>query len=432
MARIEYVRLSLRCEDAHTPLFKDLNNTGCYEVVENVPQTYWGDGVPWHEANLWFLHLGRAVQLKMNAIATLHAYATSLKLYMAFLEAEEIDWWCFPEKWSGNVLLRYRGYLIGLRQDGKLASSTTKRRMSDILLFYSWVMKEKLLSPTHAPFEEKNIVRHVAAYAGFKKALTIKINSLSIPDVRSRNGFEEGLLPISRFQKEKILEVAKENSSAEMYLMLLVAFSSGLRLGSVCDLKERTITNALNMAGQGDLFSYLQVGPDVKGAPVKTKNNKSGRVIIPLVVLWKLKTYMSSVRRVERQIKASKENESIVFLNRFGRPYVRGGNDKSSVINVEIFRLKQRAKLKGYNFDDFKFHRARATFASEVAATGLSVYGLKKMPLVIGLVRKLLMHQKEETSLAYVTFIIEEELMEEWADLYFAKHVMVGTLESAH
>jgi integrase len=422
MARIEHIRLSLKSSGESSVLA----NPSSFEAVESVPQAYWAGGVPWHEANLWFLHLGRAVQVKMKAIATLHAYATSLKLYMRFLEEEHIDWFCFPEKWSGNVLLRYRGYLIGLRQDGKLSSSTTKRRMNDILLFYGWVIKHGLISPTHAPFEEKMVIKRVEAHAGLKKALTIKVNSLAIPDVRNRNNFEDGLLPVSKSQKDKILEVAENSSSQELYLMLLVAFSSGLRLGSVCDLKERTITNALRVAGESDLFAYLQVGPDVKGATVKTKYDKSGCVIMPLIVLRKLYDYMVSVRRIERQAKASLENRSIVFLNRFGRPYVRGSKDKSSVINVEIFRLKQRAKMKGHNFDDFKFHRARATFATEVAATGLSVFGIKKMPLVIGLVRKLLMHTKEDTSLAYITFVLEEKLMSEWADFYFSKHVVDG------
>lgn len=421
MARIEYIKLSLKRDKG-----ENLANLENYEVIENVPQAYWLDGLPWHEANLWFLHLGRAVQLKMSAIATLHAYATSLKLYMAFLEKESVDWWCFPERWSGNVLLRYRGYLIGLRQDGKLASSTTKRRMSDILLFYTWVMNERLMSPSHALFEEKTVVRYVEAYAGLKKALTIKVNSLSIPDVRNRNGFEDGLSPVSKLQKERILEVARSSSSEELYLMLLVAFSSGLRLGSVCDLKEKTITNALKVAGENDLFAYLQVGPNVEGAPVKTKFGKEGRIIMPLIVLRKIKDYMISIRRIERQAKASPKNKNVIFLNRFGRPYVRGGNDKSSVINVEIFRLKKCARLKGYDFHGFKFHRARATFASEVAATGLSAYGIDKIPMVIGLVRNLLMHKKEETSLAYISFVLEENLMSEWADLYFSKHVMTG------
>lgn len=421
MARLEYIKLSLKRDKSEN--LADFEN---YEVIENLPQAYWLDGLPWHEANLWFLHLGRAVHLKMNAIATLHAYATSLKLYMTFLEKENVDWRCFPEKWSGNVLLRYRGYLIGLRQDGKLASSTTKRRMSDILLFYIWVMNQRLMSPSYALFEERTVVRYVEADAGLKKALTIKIKSLSIPDVRNRSGFEDGLSPVSKLQKEKILEIARSSSSEELYLMLLVAFSSGLRLGSVCDLKEKTITNALRVAGENDLFAYLNVGPNVEGAPVKTKFDKEGRIIMPLIVLRKVKDYMVSLRRVERQAKASSKNKSIIFLNRFGRPYVRGGNDKSSVINVEIFRLKKRARLKGFDLDDFKFHRARATFASEVAATGLLVYGLDKMPMVIGLVRKLLMHQKEETSLSYISFVLEENLMDEWADLYFSKHVMTG------
>ena len=208
--------------------------------------------------------------------------------------------------------------------------------------------------------------------------------------------------------------------------MLLVAFSSGLRLGSVCDLKEKTITNALKVAGENDLFAYLQVGPNVEGAPVKTKFDKEGRIIMPLIVLRKIKDYMISIRRIERQAKASPKNKNVIFLNRFGRPYVRGGNDKSSVINVEIFRLKKCARLKGYDFHGFKFHRARATFASEVAATGLSAYGIDKIPMVIGLVRNLLMHKKEETSLAYISFVLEENLMSEWADLYFSKHVMTG------
>lgn len=425
MARMEYIRLRLRTTAKTNSIFVAHSaSSESFEVVENVPQAYWIDGAPWHEANLWFLHLVRAVQLRMNSIATAHAYATSLKLYMAFLEEEKVDWWCFPKQWSNNVLLRYRGYLIGLRQEGKLASSTTKRRMNDIVVFYKWIMANDLINPESAPFEEEVVHKRIESCAGFKKTLTIRKSRISIPDVRDRNGLEDGLLPVTKLQKGRILDVAKNYSSVELYLMLLLAFSTGLRLGSVCDLKEKTIYDALKIAGENDLFAYLHVGPNVKGAPVKTKFDKEGRVIIPIEVLRALRDYIASVRRIERQAKASDANKNIVFLNRFGRPYVRGGKDKSSVVNVEILRLKAHARLLGFNFDDFKFHRARATFASEVAATGLSVFGVKRMPLVIGLVRKLLMHKKEETSLAYVSFVLEDNLLEEWANEYFAKHIM--------
>ncbi|MDY0834191.1 site-specific integrase [Pseudomonas sp. SED1] len=428
MARIEYIRLSLHRPHPNgtslplvTPVISD-----CMEVIENVPQAYWIDGTPWHEANLWFLHRGRAVHLHMNAIATLHACATSLKLYMAYLEREKANWWHFPKQWNENILLRYRGYLIGLRQSGELASSTTKRRMADILVFYKWILEKRLLDPEFAPFEERSVYKRVDLFAGFKKTLTIKVNSLSIPDVRNSNGLEDGLLPVAKSVKDRILFVAKSHASVELHMMLLIAFSTGMRLGSICDLKEKTIDNALNTCDRRDLFAYLHLGPNVKGAAVKTKFDKEGSVIIPMEVLFAIKSYMSSVRRLERKMKSDDSVKELIFLNRFGRPYVRGGKDKSSVINVEIMRLKKSARSLGTNFDDFKFHRARATFASEVAATGITIYGPQKMPMIIGLVRKLLMHKDEQTSLAYVNFVLEEGILKNWANAFFEKHMLAG------
>lgn len=407
--------------------------------VPYVPQFYWSDGVPWHELNLWFLRQAELVSLGLRKIETLHAIGTSMKFYMKYLEAQNMNWWSFPEKYADRCLLKYRGWVISLRRSGRFSSTTCKRRMGDVLRFYDWVLEEDLLNPENSPFRKRQITIKVNDVVGFKRSLTVYRNELSISrsEIGSddlMNDLEDGLEPLTQRQKKLVLEQARKYATEELHLMLQLSFSSGMRLGSICDLKMSTLDNAVPCFENSNLL-YLHIGPKARGVPVATKYNVTGRVIVPDTVLKLLRSYCQSVRRLFRVAKAEDKHKDIIFLTKNGRPYSRGGKDQSNAVNVQIHRMKDAARQNGTDLLDFKFHRARATFASEIAVLGLKFFGPRKIPAVIGLIRKLLMHKDEKTSLAYISFIQEQELLDEWESEFYSKampgQVIVEGLDEA-
>ena len=55
---------------------------------------------------------------------------------------------------------------------------------------------------------------------------------------------EDGLLPVSETDRDAILDFAAENATPELYLMLALGFFTGMRLGSICDLKIQSLERA--------------------------------------------------------------------------------------------------------------------------------------------------------------------------------------------
>ncbi|MDR6679506.1 hypothetical protein [Pseudomonas oryzihabitans] len=289
--------------------------------------------------------------------------------------------------------------------------------MSDVLRFYDWLLNENLVGRKVLPFRKAAFELPVFNAVGVKRTLIVYKRELSIPNRKSSySDLEYGLEPLTQKQKKDVLFCAKTYGSEELYLMLLISFASGMRLGTICDLKIQTIYNAIPSFESKKIF-HLSIGPSVHGAPVATKFDINGRVVISEVVLNEIKKYCSGNRRILRASKASSSVKDILFLNRNGMPYARKGKDQSSSLNVELFRIRKSAARNGIDISSFKFHAARATFASEVAVLGLKTFGYKNLPAVIGLVKNLLMHKHEKTSLAYISFLKQQELLDSFQNV---------------
>ena len=198
--------------------------------------------------------------------------------------------------------------------------------------------------------------------------------------------------------------------------MLRLGFMTGMRLGSICDLKLKTLENASRLA-ETDKAYYLTIGPGVRAAPVRTKHDVTGRVIIPADLLCDLRSYLSSERRLIREAKALPEHKDMVFLNRFGRPYGGSADGRSPSINVDMLRLRRAALDEGENLNDFYFHRSRATFATSIAEAALRIPGANIVwGEVIALIRDLLLHKDEATSMRYITFVKKQKVRAYWAN----------------
>lgn len=377
------------------------------ETVQRLPQLVWAGGSTWGEANIWGLELAQQRDIK-----TVHAVMNHLLGYANWLEDAQLDWWHFPPRESERCLLRFRGDLVRARDRGEIAPSTASIRIAAVVRFYRWLLTTNLLTVPWPLWKEKKIgIRLVDAF-GFEHTLRVTSTDLAIPNrqVAGTINLESGVMPLTTRGMRQVREYADEHASAELALMLRIGFETGLRLGSILDLKVGTLEQAVPDAIAPSSWYRISIGPGAR-PPVRTKGSVSGMVPIPSQLLSDLRAYVTSVRRMKRQAKATQANRDFVFLTRFGDSY---SAPESRGVNVEMARLRRKAVAAGLEvFRDFYLHRTRATFATLLMRAALKHLDVGD---AVGFVREACLHMQEETTLKYVKFIETSKAMEEAAD----------------
>lgn len=405
VAALEYIK--------HVPLrFEVEDGIGSWasaqgSVIQRLPQLVWAGGSTWGEANIWALEQAREKNIK-----TVHAAMYHLLGYANWLEAERLDWWHFPARASERCLLRFRGDLVRARDRGEIAPSTASIRMAAVVRFYRWLRATGLLTTSWPIWTERKIEVRLTDVFGFEHTLRVTSTDLAIPNRTVAGGIrlEDGVTPLTTEGMRQIRRFADENATVELALMLRIGFETGLRLGSILNLKVATLDLAVHDCVAPSSWHRISVGPAAK-PPVDTKGGVSGMVPIPNELLTDLKAYVATTRRLKRQMQAAPENRDLVFLTRFGNPY---SDPESRAVNVEMSRLRTAAVRKGIEvYRDFHFHRTRATFA-----TLLMRAALKHLEVgdAVSFVREACLHKNEATTLKYVKFIETSKAMAQAAD----------------
>lgn len=333
---------------------------------------------------------------------TVNSDATSILRYARWLEATGTSWSDFPIRKADRCLVRYRKFLKDLIADDQLAPSTANQSMRVAIKFYRWLQSTSLVSPAWPMWKEKVIGIRLVDPTGFERTLAVTTTDLRIPNRRAPGEkLEDGLLPISGGDRDRILAVARDEASEELFLMLTLGFFTGMRIGSIADLKVKTLSNALRDPQAPNLWR-IELGPDAKPS-VATKFGVSGSIWIADVHLQRLLEYCRSTRRLQRESAAAPQHKDLVFLTRFGNPYVSSGSNKSSAINVEMHGLRARAEANGIAaLRSFSFHQSRCTFATELARLLLPIHGPMN---VLALIKEQMLHKREATTLKYIRFV---------------------------
>jgi len=368
-------------------------------VIEGLPQIIWSNSTPWREVNLWAYERAASKDVSLK---TVESNARALHSYANWLEKTSTDWWDFPPRKADRCLVKYRGALIRARDEGAIAPSTARERMAAVVRFYRWLHAMRLLSPTWPMWKERTIGIRLTDAVGFDRTILVNSTDLTIPNRRAPGEqLEDGLLPVSAHDRDDILAFARDSASDELFIMLASGFFSGMRLGTIADLKIQTLERAVPDPATPELFR-LAVGPGAD-PPVHTKFGVTGHVWITRAHLEELRDYSYSVRRLKRQGKAAPENRDIVFLTRFGNTYAMRGSDKSPAINVEMHAIRKRGVASGMEvLRHFHFHQSRCTFATELARLAIHAGG----PInAIAIVMEALLHKHEATSFKYIKFI---------------------------
>jgi integrase len=207
--------------------------------IDGLPQIFWGDCMPWREANLWIVERVTAGGASLKTVAS---NMNGLLNYAKFLESRNLRWYEFPARKADRCLVLYRGALIKMRDEGQISPSTASEYMRNCVMFYRWVMHKQLLSPHSALWQDKSYIIKYFDRAGFERSISGTTTDLGIPN-RKRPGqtLEDGLLPVTEVDRDSILSFAAKNATPELYLMLALGFFTGMRLGSICDIKIQTI-----------------------------------------------------------------------------------------------------------------------------------------------------------------------------------------------
>ncbi len=370
--------------------------------IEGLPQIFWAGCTPWREANLWAVERSTTGETSLKTVVS---NMNGLLNYAEFLESRGLHWLEFPARKADRCLVLYRGALIKMRNAGQISPSTASEYMRNCIMFYRWVRSRELLAP-HVPlWRKKPYVVKFFDQVGFERTINGTATDLSIPN-RKRLGqtLEDGLLPVSATDRDAILDFAAENATPELYLMLALGFFTGMRLGSICDLKVQTLEHAVPDPSAEGLLR-LAVGPGA--APtVHTKFGVTGQIWIPEALCDKLLEYARGWRRMERTMKASPENRNLLFLTRFGNAYGRRGTDQSSAVNVEMSSFRNRGVKAGLQMlRRFRFHQSRCTFGTELARLALSTCA--DAALAIAIVSDALLHapNSEATTFRYIRFV---------------------------
>lgn len=427
MATVEHIHFSPHDLSVNDRLVSySLNSSRV--VIKGLPQLFWEGGLPWREANLW------AMERVTNGEAILRTVSSNLNgllNYAKFLEGRELQWFEFPSRKADRCLVQYRGALIKARDAGHISPATASEYMRNCISFYRWVRRRGLLSPILPLWKDKRFLIKYFDQVGFERTLAGTTTDLGIPN-RQRIGMtlEGGLLPVSSSDRDAILDFAKRNASPELYLMLALGFFTGMRLGTICDLRIDTLEHAIPDPSAKGLLR-ISVGPGAS-PPVHTKFGVTGQVWIPESLCSEILEYSKGVRRLTREACAAGEDQDLVFVTRFGNPFGRRNSDQSSAVNVEMSSLRKLGIAAGIKaLRKFRFHQSRCTFGTELAT--LSLANCADVAIVIATVSNALLHGRnsEATTFKYIKFVQAAPVKQALANSFMAAFTGIASRQGA-
>ncbi|WP_236166316.1 site-specific integrase [Pseudomonas juntendi] len=388
-------------------------------VIRGFPQLYWSNGKPWEVGNFWLATFALQVMRGGLSLDALVSRAYALRHYMAFLEKVRMTWFWFPlVNKDKRCLFHYYHDLQGQLKRGEISYRSAKSRGKTAVNFYKAVLDYRLLSMNDDMFSELSLSDKVANLAGLERTIAVSKEQLKLrgaKDIIQR--VEDGLVPLDYDVQDLILDIAFENCSPEVYLMLVLGFYTGMRVGTICDLKLLTLKYA-RPAGSGS-FYYLSVGPSVGYAPVATKFGVNGDISIPAHVYDLLCSYVKSARRLKRAVRANKEDGQLVFLNKNGRSYCRKGRGSSSSVNSEVMNIRNIARQRGIQLS-FKFHQTRATFGTNFVMENLDRPNVT-LKAVIGMLKDMLLHTSERSTMTYIKYVQNHTVKAKWANEFYQR-----------
>lgn len=292
-------------------------------------------GVPWAPACLWLLERAQAKPLN---ISSLRPVAQDLAAYKTFLDELALEWDDFSavEKYARPTYL-YRNHLHAQLNAGELKKSTASRRMSTVVSFYRFLMRNPRMrfSPANPPWVEASIGIEYRDTKGFKQITTVTTTDVSIKATKYQDAWDETiddggkLRPLAVAEQKALVAALKRLGNIEYALMHYTALLTGAREMTVLTLRVRDVLLPPDQVPQ---WSHkIRCGP---GTGIDTKRDVPGVYLsMPRELYEQLHAYAVSERAMRRRARTERGEDPVnyLFLTQHGQPYYESKDDSNAV-----------------------------------------------------------------------------------------------------
>src|SRR5690554_300136 len=370
-------------------------------VIRQFPIIIRGDGTPWDLGNLYLMYkFTERAKIEPPSIETIQGIAKHLMMYLRWIEHvrvqdEVIHELYFPDQAEFRVTYRYRRYLLRLLRENPqpISLGVAKGRMQAVIGFYRGILQGGLVRESaiaNAPYEARAIRIPVVNSTGLQYIKQVETSNLTIRLPR-RDPFpgtiKDGanLRPLTEEEQKIFLAELDLYGNRAFQLMCFVALFTGARIETVCTLRARHLKDLLNskpVSGE----CLLKIGP---GTDIDTKNDVNYRLHLPFKLVEILGEYLTSEEHAQRRAKSfyGNSDENYVFLTTNGSPYITSEREirdrqegsfsqriapkdrvaftiqKGHAMRNYLQRLILKIRHKHPDFNHFRFHDLRATFA---------------------------------------------------------------------
>lgn len=355
----------------------------------NFPFLFHRNGLPWVEANSYFLSIVQHKHLNSRPTDDVRRRASRLLEYLLFCEAHGIDWLDFSGKRPSHRPT-YRYYRHLLDKGGK-GPAVINQHTGAVYDFYKFVAHNwHPLDLTRVDTVKQ--MRVNLDTASGSRSITVEKRSQTRPTPRDSLvpiGFvrDEGedLRPLTNPQLSEMLQVIEaDNWSMQERMILLTALMTGARKQTVLTLRKRHLRHFTAQNLQRDGTYLIHAGP---GTGIDTKFGKPQVLRFPKQLADDLLMFASSPIAVRRRLMflevtqqefpgvgVTQDEDIYLFLSDQGNCYYMGEDDPRYPIvksrpTGQVTETIKRKLLKSTSEkfpSSFTYHWLRATFAFQL------------------------------------------------------------------
>lgn len=297
--------------------------------------------------------------------------------FFSFLQAHQLDWRDVDRGEAKSLVAAYRDYCL---VTCKLASNTTRQRLTYICKFYEFALKERWV--TRLPFDYEEIT--VKRETSFLEHTNASGGKVMANDVMPRR--HKTLPKFLAISEIKSLLASVENPHHRM--MMRLALHTGLRREELATFPMEYVFDP-EKAGRTERNLRLRLDP-FDGSGMVTKGSKPRDVFVSRKFLAELYRYASKVRGERASL--SKTPQKPLLLNITGKSY---GDGKS--LNRIINDSGKRVGIK------VNTHMLRHTYATHTLI-GLQRNRSKNLDPLVFLQRQL-GHSSIQTTMLYLHLV---------------------------
>lgn len=365
--------------DIYTPLQKSnqiINEDYDVDNYLHYPILIEEDGIPWKHGNLYIL--SKLKNYKKPSSKTLDSIANDLKDFMLWCKQSNIDYLTAKRKVL-TPTYKYRGYLQALYENGKISSSTLKRKIGSVIGFYRYLINEQNIKFKFPLWEEGITSITYFDNKGFsqsKNVITTDIAKAPLvqnQEITNEKFIKDGsnLKPLTENEQVSIVNALLQIDNKEMTLGFLISMFTGARISSVYSLRLKHFKKNIDSDSIEDITVKIGLGTDCD-----TKGDKQYLLYFPPWLYQMIKIYIQSPKSVIKREKAKHifedHDKQYVFLNNRGRPYYVSKYDpykqdyrdipNGNTVRLFILNTLQKILKKNNKNINFSFHDLRATF----------------------------------------------------------------------